>query len=66
MMAGTDTNTALPPSNYVKLAMPPTTAGYRAMPATGYEEFQSARGRAYDELELRPKTAYADASAFTE
>jgi len=66
MMAGTDTNTAPPPSNYVKMSLPPTTAGYRAMPATGYEEFQSARGPAYEELQLRPNTSYADASAFTQ
>jgi hypothetical protein len=68
MMAGTNTSTAPQPSNYATMAVPQAAAAspYRAIPPTGYEEFQSARGRAYDELELRPKTAYADASAFTE
>jgi hypothetical protein len=46
---------------YVEMAMNPNKSNYNQV------EFHSARGpgaNGYDELELRPNTAYADASAF--
>jgi hypothetical protein len=70
MMAGANTSPQLQPSHYLTMALSPTAAGYQAVPPTGYDqlqlEFQSARGPTYDELVLRPKTTYANVSAFAQ